>query len=88
MRKDENACVSCPTDLGCLTSCPYRCVTKYYCDSCGNDNAVFNIAEWDYCSECAEVFLQDAFDELTILEKAHILDIEIEQIEHERMMVD
>lgn len=79
MRTIENHCVSC--GLPCLgNTCPYRRVKVYYCDICGNENAEYTIDGEDYCEECAKDYIKDAFDELTLLEQAEILDIRIETI--------
>ena len=81
MKKHENFCVDCPTELGCYGSgCPYTKVPVYYCDNCGNDHAEYNIDGEDLCEHCAELYLQDAFDDLTVTEKAEALQIEIKDI--------
>ena len=81
MRRYENDCVGCPPDMGCLgRACPYANVPYDYCDICGSDDAKYRINDEDYCEECVKAYLQDAFDELTILEKAEALDIDVREI--------
>lgn len=81
MRKYEDECVSCPPEMGCLgESCPYRNVPRDYCDTCDCEDATYRIDEDDYCKSCAEKYLQDMFDGLTIEEKAEILEADISKI--------
>lgn len=81
MRKYENECVGCPTEMGCLgSSCPYRNVPRDYCDYCGEEGATYRIDGEDYCEDCAKEYLQDVFDNLTIIEKAEVLEVDISKI--------
>lgn len=81
MRKYENECVGCPTEMGCLgSSCPYINVPRDYCDSCGKEGATYRIDGEDYCEDCAKEYLQDVFDDLTITEKADALEVDISEI--------
>jgi len=81
MRKYENECVGCPTEMGCLgNSCPYINVSRDYCDSCGKEGATYRIDGEDYCEGCAKEYLQDVFDDLTITEKADALEVDISEI--------
>ena len=80
MRRYEDYCVSCPKEIGCLgTSCPYMNVPVDYCDNCG-EHAVCNIDGEDYCEECATKYLQDLFDNLSLAEKAEMLEVSFEEI--------
>lgn len=79
MKIKENQCVDC--ELRCIyESCPYYSVTQYVCDKCEHESAAYRIAGEDYCEDCAISFLQEEFDELTIAEKAELLDVYIEKI--------
>lgn len=82
MRKYENECVGCPTEMGCIGSlCPNINVPRDYCDLCGYEGAIYRIDSEDYCEDCIKQYLQDMFDDLTITEKAKILEIDIEEID-------
>ena len=78
----EDHCVGCPKEMGCIGSAGmYKDVPVYYCDNCDGDvYADYRIDGIDMCEECAEKYLNDAFEDNTIIEKAEILDIEIERI--------
>lgn len=79
-KRTENNCVDC--GLPCLgNSCPYRNVKVFNCDICGSGRAKYRMCGNDYCKECMEEFLKDEFNELTIMEKAKVLDIEIQNID-------
>lgn len=80
MRKYENQCVGCPTEMGCIgEACPYINVPVDYCDQCHN-YAEYRIDGDDLCEECADKYLNEAFDDLSISEKAEALEIELENI--------
>lgn len=82
MRKQENQCVDCPPELGCMGgSCPYRDITVFYCDQCNSEGAEYIIDNEDFCEDCAEQYLQDTFDDLTISEKAKALDVDLSTID-------
>lgn len=82
MVKFENECVGCPAEMGCLgTACPYMNVERCYCDMCGDDNAEYRIGHEDYCENCTKDYLQQCFDDLSIKEKAELLDIDLLEIE-------
>ena len=81
MRKYENECVGCPTEMGCIgDSCPYINVPRDYCDLCGYEGAIYRIDSEDYCEDCIKQYFQDMFDDLTITEKAKILEVDMEEI--------
>lgn len=47
----ENDCVDC--GLPCLGSgCPYRNVSHYYCDSCGNEAELYKYDDEQLCIDC------------------------------------
>ncbi|WP_295250594.1 hypothetical protein [Ruminococcus sp.] len=80
MRKYENHCVDC--ELPCLgSSCPYVNVPVDYCDECGNDNAEYVIDGDDLCEDCAEKYLKEVFNDLTLSEKADAVDIDLHSID-------
>lgn len=82
MRKYENQCVGCPTEMGCLgSSCPYRNVPVDYCDQCDGEGAEYRIDDEDYCEDCVKEYLQEVFDDLTISEKAEALDVDLSTID-------
>lgn len=65
----ENHCVDC--GLPCLgKSCPNRNVPVRYCDHCDNSYADYYIDGSDYCSSCAENYINEVLDDMTIAEKA------------------
>lgn len=80
MKRIENQCVGCPKDMGCIgNACPYMNVTFYECDNCSED-AEYHIDGEDYCVHCAERYLLDIFDELTVMEKAEALGVDIKEL--------
>ena len=57
MHKTENECVSC--GLPCWgDSCPYRNVTRYYCDKCGEETTLYHFDGEELCIECIEKSLE------------------------------
>ena len=82
MKKVENECVGCPPEIGCIgCACPYIKVERNYCDMCGDDGAKYVMDGFDYCEECANKYLHELFDELTIKRKAEVLEVDIGDIE-------
>lgn len=80
MYKTENQCVDC--GLPCLGSaCRYRNVRVSYCDRCGDEGADYRIDGEDYCEDCAKKYIQEAFDDLSLMEQADILDIDVQSTE-------
>ena len=61
MTKTENECVGCPPEMGCQgSSCPYRNVTRIYCDGCGEEitnSEIFDVDGGEFCEYC----LKDMF---------------------------
>ena len=54
MKKIENECVGCKDcGLPCLgNSCPYRNVTRFYCDRCGNEDELYHYDQEELCIDC------------------------------------
>lgn len=79
----ENHCCDCAVPgYPCIgDSCPFVNVPVYYCDFCDDIYAEFVINEGHYCRKCAEKCLEEEFRSLTILERAKILEIELESLE-------
>lgn len=79
MKAIENHCVDC--GLPCLgKSCPYIDVLVYYCDDCGEDGATYRIDGNDCCEECAKSRIEEAWNDLTLSEKAELLNISFSEI--------
>jgi len=75
MLKLENQCVDC--GLPCIgNSCHYRNVPVYYCDECGSPEAKYKIEGTDVCEDCALKILNEIFNDLSIREKAELLDVD------------
>jgi hypothetical protein len=53
VRKTENECVGCPSEMGCIgSSCKYLNVTRYYCDYCGEEATLYDYYDEEVCAEC------------------------------------
>lgn len=54
MKKIENECVGCPSEMGCLSSlCPYTNVVHYYCDICGEEDVkLYHFNGQEVCGDC------------------------------------
>lgn len=51
MMKIENECVDC--GLPCLgDSCPFRNVTRYYCDKCNDEAQLYHYDGMELCADC------------------------------------
>ncbi len=58
MKTLENECVGCPPHMGCMgSSCPNRNVPHFYCDSCGNEDVLYEYEGGEYCIECIKEML-------------------------------
>jgi len=80
MKLLEDQCVGC--GLPCMgNACPYKSVSVYYCDDCGEENAVFHMDGKDLCVDCAEKYLDSAFNDLSLSEKSEALQIDFNKIE-------
>lgn len=77
MKDVVNNCVDC--ELPCISSCPYWKTKVYYCDSCGKEGAEYRIDGDDYCEDCAEKYLHDVFDDLSLMDKGDALNIDIKE---------
>ena len=79
MKIQECHCVDC--GLPCLySSCPYYNVTVVYCDECGY-YAKYTMDDQDLCEECAEKYVDGAWNDLTLTDKIEALKIEHETYE-------
>ena len=79
MLEYENQCVGCV--LPCLgPSCKYLKVPVFYCDQCG-EYARYRYDGEDYCESCFEKMLDGVFEDLTIIEKAQVWDVDYEDVE-------
>lgn len=59
MCRTENECVGCPPEMGCLgDSCPYRNVTRYYCDHCDNEATLYRYDGEELCIDCLKEMLE------------------------------
>lgn len=53
MRRLENDCVDC--GMPCIGySCPYRNVTHFYCDDCGEEEQLYEFDGEELCIDCIE----------------------------------
>ena len=51
MKETKNECVNC--DLPCLgQTCPYRNVTRFYCDECGIEEQLYYYDGQELCIDC------------------------------------
>ena len=82
IHKYENQCVGCPEGMGYFGSaCHYMNVLVDYCDICRDKKAKYRIDDKDYCMDCAKKYLQEVFDDLTISEKAEVLEVDLDKID-------
>lgn len=60
MKRTENECVGCKEmGLPCLgMNCPNRDVTRFYCDSCGEEAQLYHYEGKELCIECIEKRLE------------------------------
>ena len=81
IRKYENQCVCYHEGIGYFGSaCPYMNVSVDYCDICRDEGAKYRIDDKDYCMDCAKKYLQEVFDDLTISEKAEVLEVDLDKL--------
>ena len=53
MKKVENECIGCPTEIGCFgSSCKYSNVIRYYCDFCKEETKLYEYNGYEICEEC------------------------------------
>lgn len=84
MKRYVNMCVDCPPEIGCLgRTCPKRNVPVYDCDVCRFGEAKYTWNGNDYCDDCINSALDDAFSQLSPTEKAEALGYEIREINGE-----
>ena len=80
MKIIKNDCVGCPPEIGCLGStCPYINVEYFFCDDCGRE-AMYIFEGRHYCQKCAEELVDSEFNELSVIEKAKCLSINMDRI--------
>ena len=78
MKISESYCVDC--GLPCLGKfCPNHLRTNYYCNKC-EECAKYQIEDNDYCESCANEYLQQIFNDLSIAQKTKILDLSFRKI--------
>ena len=84
MIKYENHCCDCAVPgYPCEgSSCRYMNVPVYYCDFCYNDtHAEYDIGGEHCCEDHAKGYIKEAFDELSLLEQAELLNISLKSLE-------
>ena len=81
MVKCENECVECAAPAyPCIEStCPYKNSKQYYCDNCG-ERAIYSIDDNDLCEKCANGFIQEILESMSVKEKAELLDLPFDKI--------
>lgn len=54
MKKNENECVNCPSEIGCLGFlCRYSNAVHYYCDWCKEpDVTLYHYNDAEICADC------------------------------------
>lgn len=79
MLKLENNCVNC--GLHCLgKDCKNVDVPTHYCDYCNKQVlAEYKIEEDDFCKKCANDYLQNLFNDLTIQDRAKVLELTLKK---------
>ena len=56
MKRTENECVNC--GLPCIgDTCPYKRVTRYYCDECGDECTLYEYEGKELCIGCVQELL-------------------------------
>lgn len=84
MIRYENQCCGCATPgYPCVgRTCSFRNAPVYYCDFCGEQTTcLYSIEGEHYCDECAQAYLEDCFDELSLSDKAEVLNIGIGRLD-------
>ena len=70
MKNTENECVSC--GLPCRgNSCPYRNVTRFYCDYCGEEGKLYHYEGKELCKEC---LIEEVLEECEIVKGSDCYD--------------
>jgi hypothetical protein len=55
LKRIEDECVGCPPEIGCFgNSCPYKNVTRYYCDFCEDEAPLYYFDGCELCLDCIE----------------------------------
>jgi len=53
MKRIENDCVECPSEIGCMgEACPYKNAVHYYCDDCNEETELYVFDELELCLDC------------------------------------
>lgn len=82
MLKQIDDCIDC-TQMGlhCIgKSCQYRRSYAEFCDECEEVEAKYCIDGKVYCYDCAAEYLDAEFLEMSVLEKADILGIDVTKL--------
>lgn len=76
-------CVGCPPEMGCLgAGCPKRNVERHFCDFCEKREADYDLDGDELCENCAEKRLNEAWNGLSLEDKAEALGYELGKIEY------
>lgn len=63
MLKNEDHCVGCPPELGCLgDGCPHRNVPHWFCDKCERECDRDELRILDGKQLCYDCFCEEAWD--------------------------
>ena len=83
IRYEDHCCDCAAPGYPCMgSSCPNVNVPVCYCDCCDNDiHAEYDIDGGHYCERCAEAYLKEVFDSLTLVEQAETLGLDMKSLE-------
>lgn len=77
MMISRNECIKC--DEYCIgNQCPLKDIVVHYCDECTYRRADYIIDGIELCENCAEKFLNEEFNDLSVEEKADSLGFRVE----------
>lgn len=70
MKKIFNECVGCYlVGLRCMgQACENRRVVRYFCDSCGCEEKLYQYEDQELCAECLEAVSGESKDEFELVE--------------------
>lgn len=75
----ENQCVDC--GFPCIgTACRYKDVSVCYCDGCEDELAEYEFDGEHWCEDCLKSYLLSAFKDMTVLEQAEALNLDIKEV--------
>lgn len=80
MLRMNEGCVDCPPELGCNCETCSQIHSYWACDLC-DSAAQYRFDGHDYCRRCIEDILLNEFYDLSISEKAEMMNIELEELE-------